>query len=354
MCCVLHPPLQHHAGCQAPKSQPEDNFETRHFPLLLSIKPHHGHVVPYLISANFRLMHDKIQKEVSMWCFWLLPKHLAIPHFKLSQNPKGFASAVIPFPGCSVCFLSPCYLWFFVLAHALVWDKQLLPVCAVLQDELLPLDHLGRSVREVKSLRGATRAFPFPHGKIAPGREGGVLAAFPRSFISVILFSVNPQPLPSIWQWMTEKEWNLANQLFPGSCVLDLLPCWELCSRICVRCITSQIQRSILWNPKDFGNIQLYWEHAKRSSDWTIKWLSTEVVQFPSLKVFKSRLDKSWSNLAWSPRWLNLLWTWGGTRGLLNHFQPELSHNEQASFAPSAAVHFWDTMGMKAMHFCRV
>lgn len=158
-------------------------------------------------------MHDKIQKAVSMWCFWLLPKHL---------------------------------------------------------------------------------------GKVPPGREGGVLAAFPDSFISVILFLVTPQPLPSIWQWMTEKELILANQLFPASCALDLSPCWELCSRICVRCITSQVQKSILWNPKDIGSIKLYCEHAKGGLDWKIKWwCSFHPWRFSS---------PDWTNL-WVT-WPNLLGSW--------------------------------------------
>lgn len=91
----------------------------------------------------------------------------------------------------------------------------------------------------------------------------GFWQLLPGSLISVILFLVSPQPLPSIWQWMTEEELILANQLFPGSCVLDLLPCWELWRRIYGRCVTPQVQKSILWNQ--------YWEHAKGGSDWTIR-----------------------------------------------------------------------------------
>lgn len=49
---------------------------------------------------------------------------------------------------------------------------------------------------------------------------------------------------------------------------------------------------------KSKGHWTLCWEHAEGGSDWTIQCLSTEVVQFPSLKVFMSRLDKSLSNLA--------------------------------------------------------
>lgn len=225
-------------------------------------------------------MHDKIQKAVSTWCFWLLPKYLEIPHFNLSLNPKGFCFTCHSF-SWMFCLLSVSLLSVFFCAHSCpcLGQTAVASVCcslgwaAALFVWLLPLDHLGRSVKEVKSLREATSASSFPHGKRPPVREGGVLAAFPDSFISVILFSVTPQPLPSIRQWMTEDELILANQLFPGSCVLDLLSCWELWSRIYIRCITSQVQRSIPWTPKDIGSIKLYWEHAKGGSDWTIKWL---------------------------------------------------------------------------------
>lgn len=117
MCYVVHPPLQYHAECQATKSQLEDNFETRHFSLLLSSKPHHGHVVPYLVSANFRLMHDKIQKAVSTWCFWLLPKYLEIPHFNLSLNPKGFCFTCHSF-SWMFCLLSVSWLSVVFCAHS--------------------------------------------------------------------------------------------------------------------------------------------------------------------------------------------------------------------------------------------
>lgn len=63
----------------------------------------------------------------------ILKFHVSACH----EIPRGSASPVIPFPERSVCFLSVCYLCFSVLTYALVCEKQLLPMCVSLLDELL-------------------------------------------------------------------------------------------------------------------------------------------------------------------------------------------------------------------------
>jgi len=81
--------------------------------------------------------------------------------------------------------------------------------------------------------------------------------SFPHAFSSLMPSSVTPPPLLSISQWMTKNELVLAHQLSLAAvrwCLglvrpITLLGVLDLDLHII--CITSQFQRSILWNPKE-------------------------------------------------------------------------------------------------------